>query len=236
MKLSLPVQIATLATLALSAFASVKPVDATNFDEFAVDQSKFIAVAVPYNYKRYKLAIIEQVPGQRPCWQESGSNPTTVDLLLLNFDHTHACRKGVDTNGYSLRVNGQDDKVAYIINLLYNNGELQLVADHRDPNQPDLILGRTHGVRESPMKIVLEADWQFTKRMYRGKAIQHIYVSNNPNPEVVENIVTLPTTNDPNVTTTTPQNSAQPLPQPTVAAQPIPPKLLRQLYPILYQD
>ena len=111
MKLSLSAKLATVVTIGISAIAPWQATNATEFDEFAVDQSQFIAVAVPYNYRKYRLAIIEQIPGQQPCWQESGNYPTTVNLLLLNFDHTNSCRKGVDTNGYSLRYNGKDDKV-----------------------------------------------------------------------------------------------------------------------------
>jgi Protein of unknown function (DUF3747) len=216
MKLSLPVKVVTMATIAISASAITpwESANANEFGEFAVDQSQYVAVAVPYNYRRYRLAIIEQVPGQQACWRESGNNPTTVDLLLLNFDHTNTCRKAVDSNGYSLRVNGKDDKVEYTLNLVENNGQLQLIADHQDPQQSDLIVGHTNGLLEAPMKIELEPNWQFTKRLYQGSAIQHIYMSNNPNPQVLDNVATLPTTNDPAqipVQTVNPQT--QPLPQ-----------------------
>ena len=134
MKLSLPIAIATMTTISMSAIVSIQPVKATDFDEFAVDQSQFVAVAVPYNYRRYKLAIIEQVPDQQACWSESGSNPTTVDLKSLTFDHTNDCLKAVDTNGYSLRIDGEDDKVAYMLDLVESNGQLELIADHQYPN------------------------------------------------------------------------------------------------------
>jgi hypothetical protein len=222
MKLSLSVKIAASIALVGGAIAPPwKPITATTFDEFAVDQTQFIAVAVPYNYQKFRLAIIEQVPGQQPCWQESGSNPTTVDLLLLNFDHTNSCRKAVDTNGYSLRINGEDDKVAYTLNLFESGGELQLVADHQDPAQADLVIGRTSGLQEAPLKINLDPNWQFTKRLYEGKAIQHIYVSNNLNPTYVENIVTLPTTNDP-AQANYPTNTSQPTQPTQPTTQPIP--------------
>jgi hypothetical protein len=226
MKLSLSVKIATMATIAISAIAPWESATANEFGEFAVDQSQFVAVAVPYNYRRYRLAIIEQVPGQQACWRESGNNPTTVDLLLLNFDHTNSCQKAVDSNGYSLRVNGIDDKVEYTLNLIENNGKLQLIADHQDPQQPDLVVGHTNGLLEAPMKIELEPNWQFTKRLYQGSAIQHIYMSNNPNPQVLENVATLPTTNDPAkipVQTANPQTQQQPQQQPTTSqTQPLP--------------
>jgi hypothetical protein len=234
MKLSVPVKVVTMATIAISAIAPWESATANEFDEFAVDQSQFVAVAVPFNYRRYRLAIIEQVPGQQACWQESGSNPTTVDLLLLNFDHTNSCRKAVDSNGYSLRVNGKDDKVEYTLNLIENNGKLQLVADHQDPQQPDLIVGHTNGLLEAPMKIELEPNWQFTKRLYQGSAIQHIYMSNNPNPQVLENVATLPTTNDPAqipIQTANPQTQTAPQ-QPTTNPQTQP---LPQQQPVVTQ-
>lgn len=214
MKLSLSLKLATLATLAFSASAPLKPASATNFDEVAVDQNQFIAVAVPYNYRRFRLAIIEQIPGQQPCWRESGFNPATVELLLLNFDHTNSCRKAVDTNGYSLRINGKDDKVAYVLNLVENNGEIQLVADHRDSREPDLVVGRTNGLREAPLKINLDPNWQFTKRLYNGSPIQHIYMSNSNNPQQIADVATIPPTNLP------PNPVSQPAQPDPVATQP----------------
>ena len=218
MKLSLPMAIATITTISTSAIAPMQPANATDFDEFAVDQSQFVAVAVPYNYRRYKLAIIEQVPGKQACWSESGSSPTTVDLKLLTFDHTNDCLKAVDTNGYSLRVDGEDDKVAYMLDLVERNGQLELIADHKDPSEPTVVIGRTNGLVESPMKIELDPNWQFTKRLYQGSAIQHIYMSNNPNPQVLENVATLPTTNLPGGT---PGQSSTPSPQPLPQDQPV---------------
>lgn len=222
MKSSLSLKVTTLAALTLSAIAPFKPAAATTFGEVAVEQNNLIAVAVPYNYRRFKLAIIEQIPGEQACWSESGYNPVTVDLLLLNFDHTNSCLKAVDTNGYSLRVNGKDDKVEYILNLIENNGELQLVADHRDPKKPDLVIGRTNGLKEAPLKINLDPKWQFTKRLYQGNAIQHIYLSDNPNPEVIENVATIPATNDPANTPTDPTTPTQTNPPAPVASTPAP--------------
>ena len=211
MKLSLPFKVATISALGVGAIAS-QSANATEFGEFAVDQSKFVAVAVPFNYKQYKLAIIEQVPGKQSCWQESGSNPTTVDLSLLNFDHTNDCRKAVDSNGYSLRHNGKDDKVEFTLNLRENNGQLQLIADHKDPSRQDLVIGSTNGLLEAPMKIQLSPEWQFTKRVYQGGALQHIYVSDNPNPQVMMDIETIATTNNPGDPNQTAAVQKQPVP------------------------
>ena len=210
MKLSFPLKLATAATVSVSAVAPFQAANAVEFDEFAVDQSQFVAVAVPFNFRQYKLAIIEQIPGERSCWSESGSSPTTVDLSLLEFDHTNTCRKAIDTNGYSLRYNGKDDKVEYTLNLVSRDGQLQLIADHQDPGQQDLVIGRTSGITEAPMKIELDPEWQFTKRLYEGGAIQHIYMSNNPNPQYLENVATLDMTNLPGGDDA-PENKPQPI-------------------------
>lgn len=220
MNISSSIKLATMAAIGAWAIAP-HSANATNFGEFAVDQNRFIAVAVPYNYRRYKLAIIEQIPGQQACWSESGGYPTTVNLLLLNFNHTNSCRKAVDSNGYSLRYNGKDDKVEYTLNLVQNNGQLQLIADHQDPNRQDLLIGATNGITEAPMKIELDPNWQFTKRLYQGGAIQHIYMSNNLDPQTIdnaENVATSPAVND---STNIPEESPQPQPQP-VTSQPAP--------------
>lgn len=224
MKLSLPIKLTTMTALSISAIAPFQSARATEFGEFAVDQSKFVAVAVPFNYKQYKLAIIEQVPGKKSCWQESGAYPTTVELSLLNFDHTNDCRKAVDTNGYSLRHNGKDDKVEFTLDLRVNNGQLQLVADHQDPSRQDLIIGSTNGLVEAPMKIQLSPEWKFTKRLYQGGAIQHIYVSDNPNPQYMKDVETLRVTNDPSDPNQTAALQEQPLPtEQPVAIQTQPP-------------
>lgn len=214
MKLSLPL----VGAVAVGMSAIALSANATKFDEFAVDQSNFVAVAVPYNYRKYRLAIIEQIPGQSPCWQEVSGYPTTVDLQLLNFDHTHSCRKAVDSNGYSLRYNGVDDKVEYTLNLVENNGRLYLIADHQDPSRQDLTIGATNGIAEAPMKIELDPNWQFTKRLYQGGAIQHIYLSNNPTPQQPDNVAVGNTAVPPSNNSSTPP-AASPS-QPPVATQP----------------
>ncbi|VEP16598.1 hypothetical protein H1P_470011 [Hyella patelloides LEGE 07179] len=222
MKLSLPVKIATLLTISLGAFSTtIKPSHSYNFAEQKVDQGNFVAVAVPYNYKQYRLAIIEQIPGQRRCWTESGYSPTTVDLALLNFDHTNSCRKAVDTNGYTLRVNGNDDRVSYLLRLMPNNNNLLLVADHQDPSLPDLVIGRTSGIAAAPVKIDLEPGWQFTKRVYEGSVINHIYLSNNPNPQnIAVNSESQTTSGTPEIT----DNSvSEPIPQNDSSVADVPP-------------
>lgn len=166
------------ATSVIVSSLAIKASCAIAFTEQEVNQQQYIAVAIPYNYKQYRLEIIEQLPGGQPCWRESGTNPTTVELLLDNFDYTSSCRRISNTNGYTLRIDGQDDIVARIDKIVARNGELQLVAFHKDPIQPDLVIGRTGGINETqPQKILFNPGWRITKRVHNGEALNHVYIS-----------------------------------------------------------
>ncbi|WP_150109055.1 DUF3747 domain-containing protein [Stanieria cyanosphaera] len=193
-----------LGAIALPLFTSTSK--AVAFEEQAVNSGQFLAVAVPFGYKEYRLEIIEQIPGKQPCWQESGSGPVTVNLLLNNFDYTGSCKRITNTNGYTLRLNGQDDAVSYVNKIVERNGELQLIAFHKDPKLPDLTIGRTKGLTANAMRVFLEPGWQITKRVHQGQVVDHVYLSgnsttaNNPVPFNFSNSnlsITSPTPNNP---------------------------------------
>ncbi len=176
---------------------------AKSFAEEKIDPQSAIAVAIPFGYKEYKLEIIEQIPNQRQCWSESGTAPVMVDLLLLNFDHTDTCRRIKDSNGYSIRLDGNEDKSSlYLINVVERNGELQLVAKHENPDLPELIVGRSNGLAEGALKIDLDPGWEITKRSYEGETLGHVYLSGNSqligtnpqNPKIITKIPASPDT------------------------------------------
>jgi hypothetical protein len=167
-----------LGTSIIVSSLAIETPQAMAFSEQEVNQQQFIAVAIPYNYKEYRLEIIEQLPGGQSCWRESGTNPATVELLLNNFDYTNSCRRISNTNGYTLRVDGQDDIVARTDKIVARNGELQLVAFHKDPTQADLVIGTTGGISENqPLKISLNQGWRITKRVHNGQTLNHVYIS-----------------------------------------------------------
>ena len=169
--------ILSLSAIASTTLVAIPKVEAVNFQEQRVNSNQFAVVAVPFGYKEHRLEIIEQIPGQQKCWNESGQNPVKVDMLLLNFDHTNSCNRITDTNGYTLRLSGQDERVAHVVKIVENNGELQLVAFHKDPSQPNLVIGRTNGLSGSAMKIILNPGWQITKQVYQGQVLDRIYLS-----------------------------------------------------------
>jgi hypothetical protein len=179
MKVTLPLRLTTLATIVLT---SLIPFDsarsAASFDEQIIEQSQVIAIARPYGKNKYDLLTIEQIPEKQQCWSESGSNPVLVEPLLLKFDFTGHCRRATDSNGYSIRIDGRDYGLAYLLSVAPRNGELFLVGTPRSGG-PEIIVGRTRGMSQGFMKFILEPGWQISKRSYDGKELGHFYFSGN---------------------------------------------------------
>ncbi|MGL6341053.1 MAG: DUF3747 domain-containing protein [Waterburya sp.] len=180
MRLSLLLTAAiTLATINL---VPSKIVQAAAFNEQELNQNQFAVIAAPYRHG-YNLVVVEQIPGQKKCWSETGTSPTVVKPLFLNFDFSKACIRNADSNNYSIRFNGQDYGMDYLVNIVKQDDELHLIGVPRDRTKPQLHLGRTHGLSSGSLKIILDPQWQLTKRIYNGNATNHIYLSNTSKPE-----------------------------------------------------
>ena len=180
MKHFLSLSLAVLATSTLTSFIATKQASANLFTEEQIDQQQLVAVAVPFGFKNHYLTIIEQISGQKRCWQESGSTPVTIDPLLVTFDFTGSCNRATDTNGYSIRIDGYD-RTDYRLEIVERNNELHLIATNHDPNQPQLFIGRTTGISQNKnlTKIFIHPGWQITKRVYQGQTLGHFYLSGN---------------------------------------------------------
>lgn len=208
MKFPLSRQFTILATTIFSLFFVNPSVKASIFEQQAVDQSQFVAIARPYGDNNYDLLIIQQIPGQRQCWSESGSNPTLIEPLLLDFDFTGSCERSTDSNGYSIRIDGQDYGLDYLLRIVEQNGELILVSTHRtDLSAPEMVIGRTYGISNGFLKIHLESGWQFTKRSYQGRVLGHVYLTGDS-----QAIATMPknTTTNRNLSASTPESPSTP--------------------------
>ncbi|GFE69541.1 DUF3747 domain-containing protein [Chroococcus sp. FPU101] len=181
MKFRNSLHIAALASLTVSSIIPCIPAQAqgTTFEEQEVEQQQVIAVARPFGDNKYDLLVIEQIPEKQQCWSEIGAAPAIVEPLLLNFDFTGICRRATDSNGYSIRLDGQDLGLNYILRLVERNGELLLVGSPRTPNMPEIVVGRTRGVQRDFMKVVLDPGWKFSKRAFNGKQVGHFYFSGN---------------------------------------------------------
>ncbi len=178
MKLTFTRQALTAIAITLATVISFFPVGATTFDQQEVEQELFIAIARPYGNHKFDLLILQQIPGKQQCWRENGSNPIIIEPLLLNFDFSGSCERSTDSNGYSLRVDGQDFGLDYLLRVIERDGELVLVGTHRtNTKQNEIIVGRTHGLSQNFLKINLDPGWRFTKRSYGGQLLGHIYLT-----------------------------------------------------------
>jgi hypothetical protein len=181
--MKLPIAFSKILTILATATLTSVAIDnslqaAATFDEQQIEQNQIIAIARPYGGNRYDLLVIEQIPGKQQCWSESGSNPTLVEPLLLKFDFTGHCSRSTDSNGYSIRIEGQDLGLNYLLRIVERNGELFLVGTSRtNPGQRDIVVGRTYGIQKGFLKIHLNAGWEFSKRAYQGKVLGHVYFS-----------------------------------------------------------
>jgi hypothetical protein len=168
----------SVTAIALSAEIIPLSLQAATFFQQEVNQRDFIAIARPYGDNKYDLLILQQLPGQRQCWQEEGGTPIMVNPLLLNFDFTDICERSTDSNGYSLRIDGQDLGLDYLLRVIERNGELVLVGtNRRDPSMPEVVVGRTRGLQRGFMKIQLDPGWRFTKRTYGNRVLSHVYLT-----------------------------------------------------------
>jgi hypothetical protein len=154
---------------------------AVSFSQTEVSQSKLIAVAVPRSGTYYSLLVIEQLSSQKSCWRESGSKPTKVEPLLLNFDFTKICGRSTDSNGYSVRIAGQDKGLDYRLSVQKQDNDVVLLGLPRSGGSR-LEIGRTHGFGSGFLKIALNPGWRFTKRAYQGKKLGHVYLTRDTAP------------------------------------------------------
>jgi hypothetical protein len=180
----------TFATLILSTgiilSEAIQPMsrsaNAVEFDNTEVEQERFIAMAVPRAYG-YSLIVLEQISDTQACWSEQGTAPTIVDPLLVDFDFTGICGRATDSNGYSVRVGGKDLALSHSLSVQSVDNEIFLVAtSHHNVETPPIVIGRSHGISNGFIKIILEPGWRFTKRSYQGKTLGHIYFTYDQRP------------------------------------------------------
>lgn len=154
---------------------------AGQFGQQEVDQTRFVAVASPYqNGNAHQLLILEQLADNRPCWQEYPNSQgllTIVAPLLLDFDFTGVCSRSTDSNGYSIRVNGEDFGLYYSLRVVPHNGDLLLVGAPSDRRVPYILIGRAYGMTSDFAKINLSPGWRFTRRTFDDRSLGHVYLT-----------------------------------------------------------
>jgi N-acetylmuramoyl-L-alanine amidase len=196
----------TAAATTLSALA-VTPgaIAASPFGQREVNQNNFVAVASPIGGgAAHQLLVLEQIGSDRACWDEVGNAPVQIDPLLLNFDFTGVCGRSTDSNGYSIRMNGEDLGVQYSLRIVRQEGNMVLVGAPFRGQGETLEIGRTNGITNDFAKIQLNDGWRFTKRTYDDRTLGHVYLTYDGNAP------TLPDTGN------TPRPNPVPAPNPGV--------------------
>lgn len=174
----LTVAVVTAATVGL--LSNVGTAIAQNYGAREVDQDDFLVVAAPGSVLiPYRLYIIEQKTDERDCFEVNGENPGEVEPLWTTFDFSGICGRASDSNGYSIRVNGQDLGSDYILQIREVGGELVLLGTPRRGGR-SITIGRTGGISDTGYtEIVLNPGWRITKRTFEGDVLGHNYFTNN---------------------------------------------------------
>ena len=205
-------RISTIAMITGTAFGTglvSMPAIASVFGQQEVEQSRFVAIASPIGAgNAHQLLIIEQISNTRDCWSESGQNPTIINPLLLSFDFSGICGRSTDSNGYSIRIAGEDLGVQYSLRIVRRGGDMVLVGVPFNRSAgSEFEIGRTNGITTDFAKINLNPGWRFAKRTYDGRTLGHIYLTRD----------TQPTPSEPTPPVVTPPS---PQPEPPVTPEP----------------
>ncbi len=177
MKLSKKLKLAAIFTGAIALTTPLLPALA-QFTEAPVSEEEVVAIAVPAGAIGYNLNVVQQVPGKQQCYAEKGSEPTIIDPLWTTFDFTGSCNRSTDSNGYSVRLDGEDTSLDYRLDVIPKGDNLQLVAKNYKGGS-NLVVGQTFGKPGDGeyVKIHLNTGWEFTKKAYEGKVLGHCFFS-----------------------------------------------------------
>jgi len=153
------------------------------FDAMAVEQDRFVIVAVPIGSSGTKaqLQIYEQIdPKKRPCFAVATGTPAAVSPLLGTFDFTGICRRYIDSQGYSARVGNEDLGSGYrfVVRKVGNDNLLMATPAGGVGTRPEMVVGRTNGTAGPTtfLAFTLEPGWQVMRRAYGGRPLGHVYL------------------------------------------------------------
>ena len=165
--------------LVLAAAVSAPALAASVFSSRPLDQSRFAVLAQPVGDSDWKLLVLEQIRAQPRCWEERSDG--LIDPALNRFDFSGICSRYIDSNGYSLRVDGEDLANRYRLRLEQQGNSVVLLA--MSPSAADeLVVGRgsvPRRDREGFIAIKLEPGWDLERRVYGSQTLSHVYFANS---------------------------------------------------------
>ena len=189
----------TIATISLKTAPAI-----AQMTQQELDVNGVVAVASPYqNGEQHQLLIVEQLSNKRACWSEQKTTTgmmTLINPLLSEFDFSGICGRATDSNGFSVRMGGQDLNWRYALQMIEKDNNLLLIARNttQKKSNPDMLVGRVGGTTADFAKIILEPGWRITRRIADGKLTGHFYLTNDRSLEQM-----IAAMNAPNPTATT---------------------------------
>lgn len=152
----------------------IPPAQAALFGQQPIADQQAVVILRPLGSSRYDVLVIEEKQiGSQRCWRDRGDG--TVEPLLLNFDFTGICDRATDSNGYSLRMGGEDLGLRYRLEVRIQDNQALLVAVPFDGRSPTLPLGTTRSLARDFLKVDLLPTWKLTRRTYEGQPLSHYY-------------------------------------------------------------
>lgn len=154
------------------------------FGSTPINDTNFVVVAGPGSAAQpYRLLIVEQVANNRACWNIPNANlrPTEVNDLWNTFDFTGTCRLQKDSNGYAVRLAGQDVAGARF-EINNRGGDLLLQFAPSITSRERITIGRTGGISSTGFtQIHLDPGWSLTKRTFEGQIVSShlVYFAND---------------------------------------------------------
>jgi Protein of unknown function (DUF3747) len=149
------------------------------FSQKEIDSNSVVAVASPYGEGEHQLLVIQQIKADKQCWAVTGNEIKTVEPLLAQFDFTGICGRATDSNGYSIRMAGQDLGWRYSLTVVKRDGETLLIGRPTGSKKvAEIMIGRIKGVPNEFAKFDLEPGWRISKRTFNGEELGHFYLTN----------------------------------------------------------
>lgn len=169
-----PLITAALLTVGGLAAAPIPPAQAALFGQQPIAEQQAVVILRPLGINRYDVLVIEEKQiGSQRCWRDRGDG--TVEPLLLNFDFTGICDRATDSNGYSLRMGGEDLGLRYRLEVRTQESQALLVAVPFDGRSPTIPLGTTRSLARDFLKVDLLPNWKLARRTYEGQPLGHYY-------------------------------------------------------------
>ncbi len=176
MKLKFIPNLMPFAIAATISTVGVAAATATDFSTAELDQDTVISVAIPSgSLIPYKLWLVRETQPGATCFTVSGSNPGIVDPL---WQTNSGCSAGFSSNLFSIRVDGENLRNQYSLDIVEREGELLLVG--RPLRGRSLVIGRTGGITPNDfLEIQLEPGWRITQRVFEDSRLSHFYYTND---------------------------------------------------------